>query len=333
MARKTTEMARKTARAERAEKEVVVRPVDPYIYFKFVGRWTGMVGGVSPSISTTETHLAKMVEDEEKRLRREAVSRRPSQAREAEPVATEVVSAELSTEVNGSELAEVVEAEIKSERRKWLEEALKDTRLDADARTVIQNALKELNPAEKIVRQMLKMTNTFPKNGGTNFFIPKAWFYGGLKAAVQADGLYPYEDAAQRLAKRCVVIYPDRIDLGVKEPDNVHTANVTLGRVGPGEAQSSIKRFHMVRPRQEQFILVIAVVDAVSAAALIANMQRVFTIIGNNGLGGGRPSYGQFEVVECRRLPKNDEGDQEAKELIAQLSASHDNPGDDTDLE
>ncbi|MBI3261361.1 hypothetical protein HYZ64_03270 [Candidatus Berkelbacteria bacterium] len=317
----------KVVKAPKPGKEVVVRPVDPYIYFVVGGRWKGMVGGVSPSISTTETHLAKMVEDEEKRIRRDSARTRPSQAREAESVATEAVSAEASTEVNGSELAEAVEEAVKSERRKWLEEALQDTRLDAYAKTVIENALKELNPAEKLVRQMLKMTNTFPMNGGTNFFIPKAWLYGGLKAAVQADGLYPYEDAAQRLAKRCVVIHPDRIDLGVGQPDNVHTANVTLGRVGPGEAQASIKRFHMVRPRDNHFTLVIAVLDSPFAAPLVANMQRVFTVIGNNGLGGGRPSYGQFEVVECRRLPKNDEGDQEAKELIARLAAKLEESG------
>lgn len=328
MARKATETAGKTARQERAEKEAVVRPVDPYIYFQLVGKWTSMVGGVAPSISTTETHLAKMVGDEEVRLRREALRKRPSETR------AQAAAADEEPETNGNGLPEAVEAEVKSERRKWLDEALTDPRLDADARTVIENALKELSPAEMLVRQLLKMTNTFPtgdaeNNGKGNFFIPKAWFYGGLKAAVQADGLYPFEDAAQRLAKRCVVIYPDHIDLGVNEPDNVHTANVTLGRVGPGEAQASIKRFHMVRPRNPQFTLVIGVLDSPSAAPFINNLERVFTIIGNNGLGGGRPSYGQFEVVECSRFPKNDEGDQEAKELIAQLK----NPPTPTETE
>lgn len=277
-----------TETAKEPKEKTVEKPKapDPYLLYLITGKWRGEIAGVAPARPTLPDHLARLLEDEEAKIRRAAAKAKPSQASPAPPT-------------NG-DAEEEVEAEVISQRKLWLEAALRDPALDDDAKEVITEALHECSPDEMLVRTAMRATTTFPKNNAGNFIVPINWFFGGLKAALTADGMY--EDAAQRLVKRCVSFLPAGIDLGVKEPDRVHNANVTLGRVGPGEPQSSIKRFHIVTPRNSEFKILLKVLDSSAARPLTDNIERTVRIIGEAGLGGGRPQFGNFDVLNVKQI-------------------------------
>lgn len=279
--------------AEKKEKTVdAPKPPDPYLLYVITGKWRGEIAGVAPARPTLPDHLARILEDEEAKLRREAARMKPSQASPA-PAAT-----------NGEETDTEVEKHVISQRKQWLERALKDPALDDDAKKVLEEALHQCTPDELLVRTTMRATTTFPRNGTGNFIVPANWFYGGLKAALIADGMF--EDAAQRLVKRCVSILPTGIDMGTDKPDRVHNANVTLGRVGPGEAQSSIKRFHVVRPRIGVFKILLKVLDSPAARQLTDNIERTVRIVGEAGLGGGRPQFGNFDILDVKQIKPED---------------------------
>ena len=305
-------MAEKREKKEKVEAKP--KPIDPYLYYKIVGEWNGAILGVSPARPTMPDHLAKLVRDEEERLARELRKQRPSEARAAKPAAAE---APEKKEEGSGEVEEEVQQEVKSQRRQWLETALHDPALDKFAKAVIKEALRDLDVPSMINRTIMRATSTFPRNGTGDFIVPAAWFYGALKAAVRRD-LGKYREQAQEIVRGCVSVYPDHLDLRTKEPDAVEDANVPLPSSRPGEAQSTIKRFHAVYPRRhgvELFTIVVKVLDSPFAKEFSDNIQRIFTVVGNSGLGGGRPNFGTFDLVECAQL----KGD-EARGLMTELA-------------
>ena len=284
-------MARKEAEAPKAK--------DPYLYFLVCGKWRGEIAGVTPARPTMPDHIARLIEEEEAKARKVEARKKPSE-----------------TAGNGGEegVPTVPTEEMLSQRRQWLNRALEDPSLDDEAKDVLREALRELSPDEMAVRTVMRATNTFPKDEETgHFVVPATWFFGGLKAALIADGMF--EDAAQRLVKRCVSIYPKTLDLGTSKPDRIYNANVTLGRTGPGEAQASIKRFHLVKPRKQDFEIIVKVLDSPNAKRLTDNVERTLTIVGEAGLGGGRPQFGNFDLVDCKPISP-----EEAKEYMELVS-------------
>ena len=308
----------------RARKEAAPKLGDPYLYFRIIGRWRKPILGVSPARPTLPDHLAKLLQDEEERLVRKA---------RKQPLTAVTPAREISPLQNGENATEQEgEQGIGSQRRTWLEEALKDEHLDANARDVIKEVLKELSPAEKVVRALMRATNTFPRSRKTgNFIIPATWFYGALKAALRHD-FNVYREQAQEVAKGCIIINPDELDLNTKEPDDVVEANIPLPSWRPGEAQATIKRFHLVEPVNHgkgEFTLVVSVMNSPyvmgvfridpskgdAIQQLHQAMQRTFTVIGNGGLGASRLIYGKFDLHECAYLKP-----EEAYTLITQLT-------------
>ena len=296
-------------------KEVVVKSTDPYLYFKVVGRWTRPILGVSPARPTMPDHLAKMLEDEEAKIARAARRLRASEA----ICADLSLPPEANTEGAETEAEERIALTVASQRRIWLEKALEDSALDEDAKRVIREALRELSVPEKLNRALMRATNTFPRsrNGTRNFIVPAGWFYGALKVALVMD-LNLYREQTQEIV-RSITIIPDELDLGTAMEDAVKEANVPLPHVRPGEAQATIKRFHMIEPAKhgrEMFTIVVRVLDAAKLQEFAKNARRIFTVVGSGGLGGDRQNYGKFETLECEQLePK------EAHDLIAELTA------------
>ena len=270
--------------------EVVAKPIDPYRYYQLVCRWKGPILGVVPRRSTQVDHIAKLLDDEMKKIARAAKRQRPSQV---------TVPENNGQDDEGAE-GEAVEI---SQRQQYLEEALRDPNLDDDAKRIITEALRELTVPETLTKAILRMTNTFPVGRNGNFMIPPKWFYGGLKLAVKHD-LNLYADQARELVRGCVTV-EEEIDLGTKKPDGVVEANVPLQGSRPGEAQATIKRFHLVNPHKHgkgEFQFMVKVLDSPYAAEVDKNVQRLFMIVGSCGLGGDRPNYGTFEVLSCVQL-------------------------------
>ncbi len=288
----------KTVKKEKAP--VVPKAVVPFRYYRVNCQWLGMVGGVAPIIPTLPGHIRRVLENEEARLAKEGRKKKPSE-REAETDST-----------NGDESSLVL---VTSDRRRQLEKALSDPRLDNDAKQVIRLAFAEQSPEEVAVEAVLRATNGFPRLTNGNLCVPGSWARGGLKAALIADGMF--REQAQDLMKRGVSVHPRAVDLGKSGPDSIHDANVTLGRVGPGEAQSSIKRFQLVDPAPKDFTLIVQVLDSNAFVALLQNMQRLMTIVGEAGLGGGRPAFGRFQVIQCEEVKP-----EEAKALIAEIDVN-----------
>ena len=283
--------------------EVVAKSVDPYRYRRLVCRWRRPLLGVVPRRSTQVDHIAKVLVDEMAREARVAKRQRPSQAaHEAATLdALEVLGIDVES-LKESEASEVMMP--MSQRQQYLEEALEDPNLDDDAKAVIAEALRELTIPEIIVKTVLRMTNTFPIGQNGNFVVIPKWFYGGLKLAIQHD-LNIYRDHARELVRGCVSVEPAEIDLGTAKPDAVVEANVPLPSTRPGEAQATIKRFHMVDPHKHgkgEFEIVVKVLDSPYATEVDTNVQRLFMIVGNCGLGGDRPNYGTFDVVSCVQI-------------------------------
>lgn len=280
-------MARKLAAVE------VSKPIDPYLHYEVRGTWRGLILGVSPARPTMPDHLAKVIADEETRLRREERKKRPP---EAGPSPESSVTPGTGEGENGEEVTQ----EILSQRRQWAEQALQDPLLDDDAKKMIEEALKELAVPDVIVRTVMRATNTFPRSEETgNFVVPNAWFYGGLKKALEHDGLY--RDQAREIV-RCVNIEPAMLDLGTDKPDTILNANVPLPGVRPGEAQATIKRFHAIDPvihGRGEFVLTVNVLNSNFTKPLNGFMERIWRIVGSSGLGGGRPIYGTFDLLEC----------------------------------
>ena len=50
--------------------------------------------------------------------------------------------------------------------------------------------------------------------------------------------------------------------------------------------------------------------DSPVADPLVKNIRRIFEIVGQAGVGGGRPFFGTFDVTGCQRISK------EEKELL-----------------
>lgn len=281
-------------RKAKVDVEVVAKSVDPYRRYEMVCRWNGAILGVVPRRSTQVDHIAKLLDDEMTKLAREERRRRPSQAT-------------VPPSGNGHE-AEAGEdeavAKVMTQRQQYLEEALRDPALDDDAKAVITEALRDLTPAETLVKAVMRMTNTFPVGRCGNFIVPAKWFYGGLKLAVRHD-LNVYPDHARELVRGCVSLEPEDIDLGTAKPDSVVEANVPLPSTRPGEAQATIKRFHLVDPEKhgkKEFRITVKVLDSPYAAEVDKNIQRLFMIVGSCGLGGDRPNYGTFEVLSCTQI-------------------------------
>ena len=282
-------------RKVRTEAEVVVKPIDPYRHYELVCRWRGPILGVVPRRSTQVDHIAKLLEDEMAKLARETRRRRPSQAT--------VPPSGNGSESEGEEAESAVAL---TQRQQYLEEALRDPNLDDDAKQVITEALRELTPAETITKAVLRMTNTFPVGRSGNFVVPAKWFYGGLKLAVRHD-LNVYPDQARELVRGCVSLETEEIDLGIAKPDRTVEANVPLPSSRPGEAQATIKRFHLVDPEKHgtrEFRIAVKVLDSSFAAEVDKNIQRLFMVVGSCGLGGDRPNYGTFDVVSCTQVEK-----------------------------
>jgi len=283
-------------RKARTDTEVVAKSVDPYRHYELACRWNGSILGVVPRRSTQVDHIAKLLDDEMGKLAREARRRRPSQV--TVPSGNGHDSAEVDED------AEVVA--VLTQRQRYLEEALEDPNLDDDAKAVITEALRDLTPAETIVKAVLRMTNTFPMGKCGNFVVPAKWFYGGLKLAVRHD-LNVYPDHARELVRGCVSVQPEEIDLGTAKPDSVVEANVPLPSTRPGEAQATIKRFHLVNPEKhgkKEFRITVKVLDSPYAAEVDKNIQRLFMVVGSCGLGGDRPNYGTFEIISCTQIKK-----------------------------
>lgn len=283
-------MVRKLAAVE------VSKPVDPYLHYEVQGAWRGLILGVSPARPTMPDHLAKVIMDEETRLRREERKKRPP-----ETAASPETSAAGASE---GENEEEITPEILSQRRQWAKQALQDPLLDDNAKQMIEEALKELSVPDVIVRTVMRATNTFPRSEAGNLVVPNSWFYGGLKKALEHDGLY--RDQAREIV-RCVNIEPSTLDLGTDGPDTIVDANIPLPGGRPGEAQATIKRFHAVNPAKhgrDEFFLTVNVLNSNFTRPLNGFMERIWRIVGSSGLGGGRPIYGTFDLLKCALITK-----------------------------
>lgn len=199
-----------------------------------------------------------------------------------------------------------------AQRERWKKTTLDDESLDPHTRAIIVEALRPLESEEKLKIAALRATNTFPRvnpdDATSNFVVPTNWFLGGVKAALTADGVF--EGQARNLVQRCLSIYPypNAIDLGTNEPDQTYEANVPLDRGGPNEAQATIKWFHLVRPRDKEFTLLLKILDSPYAKPLTDNLQRTLTVVGTNGAGGCRGLFGTFRIKEVKPLkPEKEE--------------------------
>lgn len=289
----------KRSKKDDAKQAATTTPGDPFHYFRVRCKWSGMVGGSQPLRPTLPDHLTHILEDEMVKARRAAAKTRPSE--EQPPVE------------NGEE------TDNKSPRDQWLKDALDDPLLDDEARVMIREVLQEDSPGELIARTIGRATTTFPVDPQTKeFCVPWGWWTGAMKAALEsALGLFP--DQAQKLVKRCVSVYPRELPLGTSKPDQIKEMNVQLSGMGPQQPRASIKRIQLVTPRSKEFTVVVQVLDSPFAKQLILEMPRVWQTIGRSlGVGGGRPQYGTFEVLECVKV----EGD-DARALLQQVGAHY----------
>lgn len=316
--------------------ETVVKPVDPFLYYVVKCRWrdadTHPILGVTPARKTLPDHIAKTLENEEKRLLKEKSRQRPS-VLQAQQTATEVLTAPSGKETIQETVAEEMADEernalVVTQRRQWLEDALSDNGLDPDARQTLQEALREFSIPDYLRRLVMRPTNTFPRNKAGNFVVPSIWFQGGVKGALTRDGIWL--GAAQELTKGCIFIYPEEIDLGTSEPDMVKEANVPLPG-SPSGGESTIKRFHGVIPGlhgKAEFSLLTKVLDSAyvrkhlelepNDPAVGDRIHRIFILVGTAGIGGGRPHFGNFKVESFTKL-SSEEGRQFAESLRLDL--------------
>lgn len=292
---------------------------DPFHYYKVQCRWKDLIGGTTALRPTLPDHMARVLADREEEIRRQVRRTRASQRQvtSREPSAEQVQG--MDQNANGGEAEEQqVTEQILTDREKWLQDALADPLLDEDARRILQEVLGPApNPGRQLAMVIGRSTTTFPKDRMGQFYVPASWFMGALQSALEDyHGLY--REQAQRLKKRMVSVHPERHYLGVDKPDSVREINVQLEGVRPGQAQASIKRIHMVDPRQKEFTLVVKVVDSPreEAIRLMREIRGVFTVMGEaDGVGGGRPYYGKFEVADAQEITDI----QEARALIAEL--------------
>lgn len=310
--------------------ETVVKPIDPFLYYVIKCRWrnadTHPILGVAPARRTLPDHIAKLIEDEEKRLQKEIGRQRPSvlQAQQIEVLAAPGNAEDAGEQQVVAEEEEEKSALIITRRQQWLREALSDNGLDADARSVIQEALRVLSVPEKIRRAIMRPTNTLYRTKGGNLAAPSVWFQGGMEDALKRDGIW--EGTARELKKGCIFIYPEEVDLGASEPDIVKEAHIALPD-SPSGGDSTIKRFYGVIPGRHgkaAFSLLVKVVDSAYVRrnlelkpkdpAIDDRIHRIFIIVGEAAVGGGRPNFGKFDVEGLSKL-SSEEGRQFAESL------------------
>lgn len=284
MARKQAETSAKSAR------ETFLHYLVDCRWGKEEGQIIG-IAGVAPGRTTLGDHMRRQAEDKVKQIAREEARKRPSE----------------KTEISGEEEAANKETDTTlTLMEQWRKQLLNDPTLDPYARQMIDEALRSLTPAEELKRLVERATNTFHHLANGNVGIENTWFYGAAKAAVRVVLGY-YDNQVQMVVKQAVLrIYPRVLDLGVKEFVQAREANVTLGQVRPGEAQASIKRFMIAKPRQDNFTLLVKVSNGKHPICkeINDNLLEILEHMGEAAVGGSRPTYGTFNVDKVSRVSK-----------------------------
>lgn len=285
-------MPRRKKQPEEATAQTEEKSIStPFLYFLVQGRWQNSLGGSSPLRSPIVDHLIRLLEEEEERIRREQARRRPREQSEEEAPATRI---------------------------EWLNDALKDPSLDKDAQAIISEVLKEVSsPGQMLARTIGRATTTFPKKGEV-FCVPWSWWMGAMKAALEAlEGMR--REQAVRIVKSTVSVYPTMLSLGTGVPDEVREINVQLNPTSPQQARASIKRMHLVKPKQRDFTLVVKLLNSPSLNRVVPQkMGEIFRAIGESmGVGGGRPEFGKFQVIKVQELEAK-----EGERLIAELEGA-----------
>ena len=139
-----------------------------------------------------------------------------------------------------------------------------------------------------------------------------------MKAALEAlEGMR--REQAVRIVKSTVSVYPTMLSLGTGVPDEVREINVQLNPTSPQQARASIKRMHLVKPKQREFTLVVKLLNSPSLNRVVPQkMGEIFRAIGESmGVGGGRPEFGKFQVIKVQELEAK-----EGERLIAELEGA-----------
>lgn len=277
-------MARPAAAAKTSE--TGSQSTELFVYFKVVGEWQGPVAGSQPLRPTLPDHLARVLEQELTKVRKR---------QSKQPAAAGIAAAE---EVENGQPVLVL-----TEMEQYLREALEDPLLDDAARQVLQEVLQPVSPGKMLARTIGRSTTTFPRSKSGAFYVPDIWWMGAMKVALRNfRNMFP--DQAREVVKRCFSVYPKELDLGTKEPSQIIEVNVQLDTVSSQQAKASIKRVHLVVPTENQFVLVVKVLNGALPAIkdLINNMESLWRAMGEAGVGGLRPQYGRFAVVSCSRI-------------------------------
>mgnify|MGYP001619948830 CR=1 FL=1 len=304
------------------ERESVEKPIDPFLYIAVQCRWreanTRPLLGVKAFRPTLPDHIARKLEEIEKQLLKELNRQRPSvlQAQAIQYAQSKEDAAPEDADGVETVSSEETQKIIVTQRRQWLEQALSDNGLDADARQILCDALSEPSVPESLRRMVGRSTNTFPRNQFGNFVVPSVWFQGGIKAALESDGLW--KATAQQLTKKCIFVYPAELDLGTKAPDITKEVNMPLPDSRSG-GESAIKLSHGVIPGRHgkvEFTLLIKVVDSAYVRRTLElkpkdpkiadRIYRILILVGEAGIGGGRPDFGKFDVKKFTWLDQQE---------------------------
>ncbi len=290
-----------------------------FLYFKVKCEWISPILGVAPMGSTLEEHVTHLLEEEEDRIRGILARRRASERVPPQAVVGNSKNESLDVETDETEVE--VLRELSTTREQLRRRTIQDPRMDKYTKETIERVVKEIDEAERIIRKVLRATNTFYRHPNGNLACRAQWL-GGCKKSTLRDFFGYYPDQTNRIA-RCITIYPPFVDLGTREPDGVHDANIPLQGGGRGEAQATIKRFHLVDPRlhgSAEFFLIFKILNSALTGTFVEYFPQALEAMGGIGVGGSRPDYGLFEPLEWERLSQ-DEGKGLTREMRPPLFA------------